>query len=242
MQAVKDAKTISQLHGDHSFLFVTLTDGENNKSMNTAITLRDELDSLPENFTVSILVPNQNGVYHAKNCGIPAGNISVWETSIKGAYEAADRVAESTSSYYTARSVGVRGTKNFFTPAVQNLNTRTVQTQLDELHPSQYQLFPVFRKQAIKEFVEKRTGQVYRPGSCYYSLTKAETIQSYKQLIIQEKSTGKAYTGVNARKLLQLPDYDVKVNPASHPRYDIFAQSTSVNRNLLPGTQIIILN
>lgn len=41
--------------------------------------------------------------------------------------------------------------------------------------------------------------------------------------------------------MLGLPDFEVKVNPASYGQYDIFVQSTSVNRKLIKGTKLLVL-
>ena len=46
----------------------------------------------------------------------------------------------------------------------------------------------------------------------------------------------------DARQLLGLPDYEVKVSPTSHPNYDLFIQSTSVNRKLLAGQRVMVLS
>ena len=241
--AINETLSIAQGKDDHAFLLIALTDGEENASRNATIgTLNNRIKGLPENYTVSVLVPDVRGVNLARQYGFPADNISIWEATEAGLDEVERTVSASTTSYYAGRSVGRRGTKTFFAPAVGNLSRHAVQTQLDELQPSQYQLFPIFRKQAIKEFVEKRTGKPYRIGSVYYSFTKPEKVQKYKQLIAQEVSTGRVYTGQNVRSILGLPTYEVMVNPVSHPKYDLFLQSTSVNRNLLPGTQVIILN
>ena len=241
--AINETLSIAQGKDDHAFLLIALTDGEENASRKVTMgTLNNRIKGLPENYTVSVLVPDVRGANLARQYGFPADNISIWETTEAGLDEVERTVSASTSSYYAGRSAGVKGTKTFFAPAVQNLSRHAVQTQLDELHPSQYQLFPIFKKQAIKEFVEKRTGKPYRPGSCYFLLTKPEKVQNYKQIVIQEKATGKAYAGLNARSILQLPDYEVTISPTLHPKYDLFVQSTSVNRNLVPGTQLIILN
>ena len=79
------------------------------------------------------------------------------------------------------------------------------------------------------------------PGANYYQLTKPETLQNYKQIIVQEKMTGKTYAGVGARNLLGLPNTEVKVAPASYGNFDIFCQSSSNNRKLMAGTKLIVL-
>lgn len=243
LKALIDLKKIAQRSDeDHAFLLIGLTDGEENESRHSSVELQREIHGSPANYTVSILVPNQRGVDHARRCGFLEGNISVWETTVQGLRETETQLTNSVTAYYSGRASGQRGTKSFYNMPVQNLNKRTLQTQLDVLQPNEYSLYPVFRMTSIKNFVEKRTGKPYRTGSAFYSLTKAEKVQNYKNVLVQEKLTGKVYAGANARKILELPDYEVTVNPASHSKYDLFLQSNSVNRNLVAGTQIIILN
>jgi len=65
-------------------------------------------------------------------------------------------------------------------------------------------------------------------------------VQDHKQIAIRDKKTGVIYSGVNARQMLGLPYHGtVKVVPGNHGAYDIFIQSTSVNRKLVKGTQVL---
>jgi len=142
----------------------------------------------------------------------------------------------------------VRHESHFIVPAINTLNSifdpnlsPEEKVTLDELPINDFEVFPVQRKAVIQPFVESWTSRPYRKGSAYFQLTKPESVQNYKQILVQEKTTGKVYSGANARQLLGLPDYEVKVSPASHDKYNIFIQSTSVNRNLVPGTLLIVL-
>jgi hypothetical protein len=124
---------------------------------------------------------------------------------------------------------------------ITKLNANTVESTLNQLSATQYLLIPVQTDSVIKPLVESWTKQPYVSGASYYQLTKSEKIQSYKQICVQDKVSGKVYSGVNARNLLNLPNQEVKVNPASHGTYDIFIQSTSVNRKLINGTKLLVL-
>jgi hypothetical protein len=65
-------------------------------------------------------------------------------------------------------------------------------------------------------------------------------VHDYKQIIIRDKKTGAVYSGAEARNLLGLPhNGNVKIIPGNHGAYDVFVQSTSVNRKLPVGTQVI---
>lgn len=93
----------------------------------------------------------------------------------------------------------------------------------------------------IKEICESWTQKPYVVGSAYYQLTKKEKIQASKNILIKHKKNGKVYEGDAARKLLGLPDYEVKCEPASLPDWSIYIQSGSVNRLLAANTELIVL-
>lgn len=245
LQSFSDLEKIPELYYDHSFLIVAITDGQNTERNDLASQLRDKITRLPDNWTVACLVPDQTGAAEAKRCGFPAGNIQVWDVNSKTGVEDAGSVIQTvTDKYIDNRTRGIRGTKNLFSidPAI---STHTIKTNLQELSPREYEVILVRGKLGvkivIKDYVESWTGSPYRVGSAYYPLTKPETIQPSKAICIQEKRNGKVYSGRSARQLLGLPDYEVKVAPSFHADYNVYVQSTSVNRLLVPGTQLIVL-
>lgn len=241
MLAIKDSEKIPQIYGDHGYLFYVLTDGAENDSATSQSELIRKLDGLPENYTVAALVPDATGIHEAKQAGFPANNIQVWSTTEKGVESVGETIRVATDSYMRARATGVRGTKTLFNLDTANLTKNVVKNALEELKPSEYDLFPVSKDCAIKPFIESWTKQPYRPGSAYYPLTKKEKIQFHKQICVQDKRNGKLYSGTNARKLLGLPDHEVTVGPSSSADYFIFVQSTSLNRKLLGGTTALLL-
>ena len=102
-------------------------------------------------------------------------------------------------------------------------------------------MFPVHQKEQIAPFIERMTNRSYRLGEAFYQLTKPEKIQPQKSIALYQRKGHKVYVGKDARYLLGLPDYEVKVSPTVHPDYDIYVQSTSVNRNLMPSTSVLLL-
>lgn len=246
-QAINELAETPQRYGDHSFLIYVLTDGQENWSHRVGLRvsandLSNKIKSLPENWTLAVMVPDQNGVFDAKKFGFPANNIAVWNaSSAKGVEEVGSTLTTVTDNYLVSRSKGIRGTRNLFQLDANALASTNVSRVLDVLSPSDYILLPVHKEAVIKPFVESWTQADYRVGSAYYQLTKPETLQSYKQIVVQEKSTGKVYSGTNARNLLGLPNHDVKVSPADFGKHDVFAQSTSLNRKLVAGTKLIVL-
>lgn len=239
--ALDDLALTPQKYGDHAFLSYVLTDGAENNSRNTSATLSSKLSKLPDNWTVAVLVPDQTGVHEAKKFGFPANNIQVWSATVGGVEKAGETIKAATDNFMAARAKGIRSTKNLFDLDVTKLNANTVASTLNQLSATQYLLIPVQVDSVIKPLVESWTKQPYVSGASYYQLTKAEKIQSYKQICVQDKVSGKVYSGVNARNLLNLPNQEVKVNPASHGTFDIFIQSTSVNRKLINGTKLLVL-
>jgi hypothetical protein len=200
------------------------------------------INSLPDNHTLAIFVPNALGVSEAKKFGFPAQNIAVWETTSRGLSETQTLIRKSTETYMLNRSKGVRGTKSLFNFDTSALTTSVVVNNLTELSPTTYKVFPVSKEMPIKEFVEGWTKESYRIGSAYYLITKAEKIQANKSILVQDKLNGKVYAGAEARNLLGLPNYEVKVNPVDHTKFLIYVQSSSVNRKLVPGTPLIVIN
>ena len=55
-----------------------------------------------------------------------------------------------------------------------------------------------------------------------------------------DKATGDLFTGGVAREMVGLPaSGDAKIKPTSLAEYDVFVQSTSVNRKLIGGTKFL---
>ena len=49
------------------------------------------------------------------------------------------------------------------------------------------------------------------------------------------------YSGQEARQMIGLPDMNVRVSPNHNADFDIFVQSTSINRKLIAGTRYLYL-
>jgi hypothetical protein len=140
-----------------------------------------------------------------------------------------------------ARTKGVRGTRSLFSTGIEAVNTQTVHSTLTPLDNRTYDVIPVHEDSAIREYIQSR-GLHYSIGKGFYQLTKTETIQPQKQIAIREKRTNQVYWGDAARDLLGLPrDISVKVKPDINPEYDVFVQSTSVNRKLLRNTDVLVM-
>lgn len=239
-KAIEDLRRTPQIYGDHSFLVYAITDGEENRSKaHTARDLKYVIEGLDENWTVGVLVPDQNGVFEAKKFGFPAQNISIWALN-DGMSEASKILNDSTESYMVNRSMGVRGTKSLFSVNL-NASTKEVQMKLEELDASLYDVFLVRKDDVIKRFVEAWSKQPYRIGCAFYQLTKPEVIQSDKNILLMNILTGKVYTGQEARHMIGLQGFDVKVSPGNFKEFSVFVQSHSSNRKLVAGTKLIFM-
>lgn len=240
IKGVTDLKQTLTLYGEHTFLGFVLTDGEENRSKNKPADLQKLFNTLPDNWTLAILVPNQTGKFTAEKYGFPKDNIQIWDTTTDGLEKASDIVRAATTEYIKSTSTGVRSSKNMFSVDTSNLKADVIKKKLKELKSSEYSIFPVTAKVAVKPFVEGWTKD-YVIGSAYYQLSKTEKIQPNKQIVVQHKMNGKVYGGSEGRNLLGLPNYEVKVNPVDHKDYIIYVQSASVNRWLVPGTNLLVM-
>lgn len=253
MLAIEDLEMTPQKYGDHAFLMYVLTDGQENASRRyNSVQLRNKLSQLPAHWTIGALVPDFYAVATAKAQGFPAGNVATWSTtSATGAEEVGEVIKQATSSYMTARSQGVRGTSKLFDTS-HVTKAAVAASGMKPLDPSQYLIIPVTPKSLddvnrdghkiveIKNFVEK-CGHRYTVGSTFYELIERSRIQGNKAIAIVEKSSSKVFTGAQARQLLGLGDEDRRIAPSFNKDYKIFVQSTSVNRHLKNGQNILLL-
>jgi len=243
--ALSDLGKMPELYADHAFLVYVITDGGENNSRSSKAGLFSTVSRLPENYTVATFVPNAEGHRMAVALGFPAGNISIWDASSKaGLDKAADVLKQSTDNYMTMRAKGVRSTKNLFVAQVAAKRTEVVQKLKPVTNP--YTCWRNTKNQAtpIKDFVEKHTGQAYMVGSAFYQLVKTETIQSHKRICLRTIPDGRLLSGSldEVRKVLCLPTGgDIKVTPGDFKDFQVFVESTSVNRNVVPGQEVLVM-
>lgn len=241
MKAIDDLEQTATLYGEHSFLIYVLTDGEENTSKNRPATLKCRIEALPDEWTLACFVPHQIGKREAVSFGFPKDNVAIWDANASGIAEVGEVIRRTSDAYFTMRSKGVRGTKNLFTMDVDALDKRSVKSTLNRLGPGQFRIYKITADVPVADFVEQKTKRAYKIGEAYYQLTVPVKVQANKQIALYCSKEHAVYTGDEARQLLSLPDYEVKVNPAATPEFDIFIQSTSVNRKLLAGTSLLIL-
>lgn len=278
-RAVEDLKLTPELYGDHGFLLFVLTDGDENTSDVPGLTyypsgatareikaryLRSLLGGLGENWTVGCLVPDFRGKMLAEQFGFSKGNIAIWDaSSAQGLNDAGEEIKAATSSYFTGRAAGVRGTSTLF---ANNVTAAQVQASgMKAVDPEKFFIVPValatssqlqivipnksitkknpngIKHVEIKPFVEE-TGHVYQVGQAFYELVKSEKYDPQKKVALIHRQTKQVYTGDAAKALIGLTGVSTRVRPqpVSGGEYDIFIQSTSVNRHLPIGTRVLI--
>lgn len=243
-QSIQDLRRTAQMYGDHAFLTYVLTDGAENASMSlNRAQMRAMLTNMYDNETIAVLVPNEAGVHYAKECGFPEGNITIWEVSTReGLEEAATKITRSVDAYMAGRTTGLRKSTSLFSTGLDTVNKKTVNSKtMVALARDSYFLLDIDEAAPIREWILAK-GYNFQIGKAFYQLVKPEMIQKQKAIALQNKHSGRIYTGPQARDLLGLTELDVRVKPSDNPEYRIFVQSTSVNRKLVPGTKLLLLN
>lgn len=244
-QSMDDLEKVPAIYTDHAFLVYVLTDGDDNRSGSAQIDrLAKRLTSLPENWTIVAHVPNQQGLNYMKRLGFHLGNIEIWDVSESGVKEAVKRFEVSSDRYMTLRSQGIRGSSSYFQMDVSKLNEKTVKSNLTALSVNSYHVLVNSTDKAmeIRDLVESCTRMSYVAGSSYYSFSKPENIRQDIDILIRSKKEGRIYVGGAARKILGLDVVGtVKVKPEMVPEYEIFIQSKSYNRRIIPGQSVVVL-
>jgi hypothetical protein len=175
----------------------------------------------------------------SRSFGVPEGNILEWDQTDRGFAVSTQATKEAFTQYYTDLKAGVKSTNKFYTN-MSNVSVADVKANLVDIS-SVINLWLTAQKESIRPFCERMSGKSFIKGAAFYQLTKTEPeVQDYKQIVIRDKVSGAVYGGHAARDMLGLPRSGMAyVKPGDHGQYDIYIQSTSINRVLPPGTQMI---
>lgn len=236
---------IDSIHNrDGVFIALIVTDGEDNDSRNTNATkLASKIKQLQSTdlwtFTFSVPRGSKNALVRM---GLPADNIQEWDLSSAGLETASALRGSSLNAYVGFVASGQSTSTDRFYANLDNVSQAQVKAALTDIS-QEVLLLPVSgaEGQEIRAFVQKRIGKPMKKGAAFYQLTKTESkVQDYKVIMIRDKTTNAIYSGAAARQLLQVPTVGmIKLSPGRHGNYDIFIQSTSVNRKLDANTQLI---
>jgi len=222
-----------------SFLVSITTDGgENNSTKYDMISIRFLIEQLQASgrWTFVIRVPTGNKKIVA-NIGIPIGNIQEWETTNKGLEASTVKTQSAVDKFFTMRSSGSRSSTTFYADA-SDVDTSNLVDITSEI--SLY-VVPVDKMGIeIRDFILEHRME-YLKGAAFYQLTKTESrVQPTKLILVRDRGTGKIYAGKDARSMIGLPsDKNARLHPGDHKNFDIFIQSSSVNRKLVGGTGVV---
>lgn len=224
-----------------SFVLNVITDGEENYSNRFSTYEVKNLIKLvqaTDRWTVTFTVPRGTKAAITSRFNVHDGNVTEWEASAAGAAQVAQSFVDSYRGYFAARSRGATKSDGFFVTDMSKVKASAVKGQLTDVRRN-YATLHVKAEQEIRPFVES-CGYAYVLGNAFYQLSKNEEIQAYKELLLREKGKTAVYGGAEARDLLGFPPgLTVKVKPGNHANWDIFVQSTSVNRKLVRGTDVL---
>lgn len=228
-----------------AYLVMVITDGQENRSRiwnarSIAAKIR-ELQAT-DKWTFVFRVPRGDKAGLAL-MGIPEGNIMEWEQSDRGYAAATTQHTASTQAFFKGRAAGKSATNSFYAD-LGALTKEEVKAQMVDVsgRVNYAHVSPPQNGMMIRDFCNDVFGR-YEIGKAYYELTKREEIQEKKGFLVREKSTGRVYTGPAARQMLGLPTYGmVKVKPEGSGDFELYVQSTSVNRKLVSGTKVAYMN
>lgn len=253
-ELIEQFETVPDKRGeDVSFLITAITDGEENESRRTsAAWLSQKIRQLQatDKWSFAFRVPRGYADALSRRLGVPRGNILEWEATEEGmrkaSYETQLAYEGYTQLYASAASGTLFNTRSFYETNLNTVPKDQVRGKLNDV-TSQVKLFDITAKddkRQIRDYVEEKIGGHMPRGSAFYQLTKKENeVQQEKLLAVRDKKTKKVYSGTAARDLLGLPHQGTcSVVPGNHGDYDLFVQSTSVNRKLVGGTKLLFWN
>ena len=241
---VLGVETADNGDAETGFLVLTFTDGEENVSKVSTHDLKNYIKQYQNrgNWTFAFQVPMGKRNWVADRYGVPLDNVREWEQTQVGTQVMASSNTVGLSNYMTMRSSGVTASPSFYCqPDLSGLKPTQLKKKLTDLS-AKFKSYTVDKETPIKEFVEAKTKKNYVIGSSFYALTKKEKVQPNKSVLIVQKGKTEIWGGDEARELIGLPTNgsSATVEPGNHAMYDIYINSTSVNRKLVRGTKVLV--
>ncbi len=225
-----------------AFLVFVVTDGEENASrVWSASMLSSKIQKLvaSDKFTFAFRVPRGHKTKFLHKINLDAYNVEEWDLTDEGAYTATVNDNTGLTNYFTARSSGATYLGRFYASVAPQVFDQ-VKTSMDRVYPTQ--VATVGQAAGIRDFVEQKLGRSYIIGTAFYQLTKTETVQPNKKIVIKKLSTGEYFGGPSVRQFFGLPQNgSCGLSPAHNPEFEIYVQSTSTNRKLRSGTTLLLM-
>jgi hypothetical protein len=222
-----------------AFLINVITDGLENASSEWLYKFEDKLRELiaTDRWSFTFRVPRGHTRYLV-DYGVQRGNILEWDQTEAGLRDSTRMSASALGTYYAGRTKGIHSTSTFYAN-MDNVSPTTLKRNLVDIS-GDIQVWHVKRDATIRDFVEAHNNGIFQTGHAFYQLTKSVKVQPYKKMIVLDKMSMLYYGGEDARRILGLDiQGDIRVRPGDHGQYEIFIQSTSVNRKLLSGTKVV---
>jgi hypothetical protein len=231
---------------DVSFLAMITTDGQETQQRHRGPELARKIRELQatDRWTFVFRVPKQGGVRELQRLGLMISGVNVfeWDTTEKGVQVSTKANQEAFTEYFTQRKSGMKRTSRFYAN-MEDISVDEARKALVDVS-SEVAFFPVASSEAgtlIRPFVEKKVREPMVRGGAFYQLVKLEPkVQANKRIAIRDKSTGTVFAGDAARTMLALPTVGtVRLAPDELGEWDVFIQSTSVNRKLDANTSLM---
>lgn len=225
---------------DVSFLVFITTDGEeygSQKHNENTIRAKIALLAHDERWTFVFRVPK--GKRHTvSRIGVPDGNIQEWGITEAGMRESTVATTAAIDTFYATRSAGARGSNTFYANASAVNLAALVEVPAKKI--SEYIVGDDYNGKQIQEFILSKRMKFLK-GAAFFQLTKTEAKLGYEKVILlRDKATGKYFGGPEVRQMLGLPtNQNARLHPGDHKNFDIFIQSTSLNRKLIAGTGLM---
>jgi len=246
-RAIKKLEELDDGRNETSLLVSVVTDGQENDSIDPGvrIALREmEKKIATDRWTFTFMVPNGQEDYFSKKYNIPRGNVQGWDASTAIGTKRAFAVSSMAHSNYfkqkTEKGFGRKMSSKSFYSDTSDLTVRKARLSLSEITGQVKFIIPSMTCQIRDAIVN--SGNDWIKGSAFYALIKTEKkVQPYKMVALRVKTSGKVYCGQQAREMLGIGDATstVRLVPGDHGKFDVFIQSTSVNRKIPANTEVM---
>jgi len=246
-RAIKKLEELDDGKEDTSFVISVITDGHENQSIDPGVptTVREiEKKTATDRWTFTFLVPNGSEDNFSRKFNVHRGNVQGWDTkTARGTKEAGIATSAAYGTFFKQKSaagIGKKMSSRSFYADTSDLTVRTARKDLSEITKQVEFIVPHMDCQ-IRDAILGH-GKEWIKGAAFYQLVKTEKkVQNYKLVALRVKTSGKVYCGEEARNMLGIGGAvdTVRLVPGDHGKFDVFIQSTSVNRKIPGGTQVL---
>lgn len=225
------------------YLVMVTTDGLENASRMSGSALRKRIGSLQatDRWSFTFRVPRGYRRPLVSALDVAEGNVLEWEQTAAGFARATEAQGVAISTYYSTLRSGSTQTTRFYAN-LDHLTSQDLKAQLRDIANRVSILEVGHGRPTIKDFCESALRTPYIRGLAFYQVVKPETVQDHKEIIIRDKRSGAIYSGATARDVLRLPRFGaIRLLPGRYGDYELYVQSTSVNRILPSGSKVLYL-